>query len=295
MMSSLLGMIGGMIVGLFGPRQNPLNHAVRTGNLAKTMDLVQKGHSINGPDVFDTPLVFMDTPLQIAINNGDKKIFNFFLNNCEMDYSESLRLASEIGQKAIEDLIVAKVISPDHNRDGYTRFHLAAQTGNEEMMRELLSRGADGINQATSYGYAPLHLAVRYGHHAMAKLLLEHGADANKLMAFNGLEASELWMTPIHTLIEYRRNDAPMLELLLDHGAAVSDGFVRYAEMYRVSAPICAAMNSEAETRARWTLIRSAWVGAVVRAPQVFYAGGGSAGASDSRLREPSPTQVQPF
>ncbi len=282
-MSSLLGMIGGMIGGLFGSRphigQNPLNHAVRAGNLAKTMDLVREGHSINEEDVN------MYTPLEIAIRKGHREIFDFFLmNNCKMDYSEALDLATKIGQEAIRDLIVAKVMSSDHNRDGYTPFHLAAQTGNEEMMRELLSRGADDINQATSYGYAPLHLAVKYGHHAVAKLLLEHGADVNKIVTIRGIQSCQ---TSLHTVIEYRREDVHMMKLLLDHGAAVSDEIREFATIF--GARELLTLMDPAAIEERGTGARAA--------PQppstalVVYAGGASAGASDPHPSATGPQQ----
>ncbi len=383
-MSSLLAMIG-RCFGAIPPRgEDPLTRAVRTGNLAKTRDLVVLApHRINLKDFY-----WKKTPLEIAIIQGHLEIFDFFLmNNCEMDYSYALDLATKIGQEAIRDLIVAKVMSHAPNRDGYTPFHLAAQTGDETMMRELLSHGTHGINQLNARGYPPLHLAIRYKHHTVAKLLLEHhteanhlithalelaretgqkatedlivakvislrpsskygenpfhiaaevgheammrellshgthginqvnargypplhfallfrhydmaelllehGADANQFITVEGLKP---WKTPLHMLIEEGLVDLSMVKLLLDHGAAIPDGFLEFAAIFRAQGLLLPLITEEAtQARARWTPIRQAWMSAVMRAPQsrtVFYAGGGSAGASDAP-RHPSAT-----
>lgn len=60
--------------------------------------------------------------------------------------------------------------------EGYTPLHLAAAHGQLEIIRLLLSKGADLKAESTD-GSTPLHMAVQAGHLSGTKMLLEHGAS----------------------------------------------------------------------------------------------------------------------
>jgi ankyrin repeat protein len=62
------------------------------------------------------------------------------------------------------------------NEVGETDLYVAVQAGNEEMVRLLLSSGADP-NQKTSYGCPPSHRAADSGEAGILRLLLDTGAD----------------------------------------------------------------------------------------------------------------------
>ncbi|KAN0114628.1 Ankyrin repeat-containing domain protein [Hyaloscypha variabilis] len=62
------------------------------------------------------------------------------------------------------------------NEAGETDLYVAVQAGNEEIVRFLLSCGADP-NQKTSYGDPPSHRAAASGKAAILRLLLDAGAD----------------------------------------------------------------------------------------------------------------------
>ncbi len=177
--------------------------------------------------------------------------------------------------------------------------------------RELLAAGADVNQQADEDGNTPLHLAIEKRQIAMVKLLLDGGADTNITNKYDYTVlrvAVNCAMTDIINLNSVLRqpeqNEEAMsiwtertkltkeiLRLLLDHGADVHHvnifSGLSVLQVVRdtrlVDEYLAAFIIKQLEARTRWTEIRRAWVGAVVRAPQVFYAGGGSAGPSNKR------------
>ncbi|KAG2630533.1 hypothetical protein PVAP13_3KG531100 [Panicum virgatum] len=64
--------------------------------------------------------------------------------------------------------------------EGQTTLHNAAQTGHNEAVILLLSRGVD-VDPINYRGGTPLHLAAGMGHDQAVKALLEHGADPNRV------------------------------------------------------------------------------------------------------------------
>ena len=67
-----------------------------------------------------------------------------------------------------------------NTRDGrpstYAMLHIATSNGREEMVRELLERGAS-INLQNSFGVTALVAAACFGHHSILFLLLQHSAN----------------------------------------------------------------------------------------------------------------------
>ncbi|RZF34001.1 hypothetical protein LSTR_LSTR016335 [Laodelphax striatellus] len=61
---------------------------------------------------------------------------------------------------------------------GYTPLHVACHFGQLNMVRFLLSQGAN-VGACTSLGYTPLHQAAQQGHSLIITLLLEHHANPN--------------------------------------------------------------------------------------------------------------------
>jgi len=113
---------------------------------------------------------------------------------------------------------------------GKTPLHWAAQKGDEEAVRLLLSKGAD-INafwadvllwdwgKPTEYFQwrTPLHQAILYGHTGIVRVLIDHGADVNACKK-DPIAGKRLWVeTPLGTAIMYGGGE--MARLLLDAGA----------------------------------------------------------------------------
>ena len=61
--------------------------------------------------------------------------------------------------------------------NGYTPLHMAAKSGQEDVVEMLLHSGAD-VNAATpNIGVTPLHLAALYGLTGVVKILLDVGGN----------------------------------------------------------------------------------------------------------------------
>ncbi|MCB4457420.1 ankyrin repeat domain-containing protein [Leisingera sp. McT4-56] len=95
--------------------------------------------------------------------------------------------------------------------------YFAAQRGQEEAVRYLLSAGAFP-DSATDFGTA-LGIAARNNHTGIVSILLEAGADPN-------LPGGEDLLMPLHQAAE--RGAVEAARLLLGHGADVNAGAVRY-------------------------------------------------------------------
>jgi ankyrin repeat protein len=103
----------------------------------------------------------------------------------------------------VEKLLAHHADVNQQDADGDTALHGAAQTGNVEIMRLLLDKGA-APNVKNKQGGTPLMWAAVYGHQDAARLLLNRGADVS-LKDNDGITAAE-WAA---------RNKRESVELLL--------------------------------------------------------------------------------
>ncbi|MCU0917678.1 MAG: ankyrin repeat domain-containing protein, partial [Planctomycetes bacterium] len=114
----------------------------------------------------------------------------------------------------------------------------AAATGNLDLLRRILARGASpgAINRTDPYGYGPLQLAAQHGHCEALALLLDHGGDVN-------LRRGSSCNTPLIMAASYGRADC--CRLLLDRGARASD--TGYFGGTQHTALQCAAQSGHGE------------------------------------------------
>jgi ankyrin repeat protein len=79
------------------------------------------------------------------------------------------------------------------NRPGWTPLHYAAASGDEDIARLLIKRGArvDAVSPPASGSYTPLMMAAREGHPDMVDFLTRQGANP-ALRNSEGLTAAQL-------------------------------------------------------------------------------------------------------
>lgn len=92
---------------------------------------------------------------------------------------------------------------------GYTALHRASSLGHIEIVRFLISRGADVNSRANDE--TPLYIAARYGNVEIAELLIKAGADPNARDDCNS--------TPLHEAVT---SGPEMIRLLVSAGADVN-------------------------------------------------------------------------
>eukprot|EP00009_Paramoeba_aestuarina_P017922 CAMPEP_0201528256 /NCGR_PEP_ID=MMETSP0161_2-20130828/37783_1 /ASSEMBLY_ACC=CAM_ASM_000251 /TAXON_ID=180227 /ORGANISM="Neoparamoeba aestuarina, Strain SoJaBio B1-5/56/2" /LENGTH=331 /DNA_ID=CAMNT_0047929457 /DNA_START=215 /DNA_END=1206 /DNA_ORIENTATION=+ len=94
--------------------------------------------------------------------------------------------------------------------DGETPLHCAAEGGHIELVKILLSKGAD-INAKTKFGTTPLHCAAWQGDSKMVSVLLAHGANLRLENTYGEV--------PFHCAA--REGKVSVVDLLLRQGANI--------------------------------------------------------------------------
>ena len=134
--------------------------------------------------------VCVDTPLHAAASDGHYEVVEYLL---------------QVGALAT---INAK------SKDGWTATWKGARGGHLEVVRILVSKGAD-TNLADNEGLTPLNVAAESGHLQVAQVLLDNHADVNQ--ASNGNITPLAAATASSRLAE--KPQMAMLLCLLEHGA----------------------------------------------------------------------------
>jgi len=155
----------------------PLDHACgRNKAVGKQLAelLLAKGAEVNPKNADSTPLswaVASDNTELVALlleRGADPKARGGYI----------LRSAADRGDTEIAAMLIAHGADPKAMSDGTTPLHDAAQNGREEVMKLLLSKGAD-INARQNDGTTPLLYAAGRGQKGCVEILLANGADVN--------------------------------------------------------------------------------------------------------------------
>ena len=204
----------------------PFHWAVMTRNLELIDSLLQRGADINverhdgarplqlvnGDYNYrgwrDVPKEVTTTPIEVAKLLFQRGVYT------DMSCAAALGNLARVKQLADEDpsLVNRSAKYVTYYIGSGTPLHNAASRGHMEIVKFLLSRGADpnlreeGI---APYGRA-LYSAVYDGHFEIAKLLLEHGANPNQPVESSADALS----------IALMKDNQPMVDLLTSHGAS---------------------------------------------------------------------------
>jgi len=166
------------------------------------------------------------SPLWMASHNGYVDIVKLLLDKgADIDVKSVIYGASTLqtvvdkliklilGKEAEEDIkkIEADIMWLLHNDT--TALMMASKNGHAEIVRLLLSRGAEINMQTTNCGKTALMFASRGGHLETVKLLLDSGADVNVQKTDDGATA---------LLMATKNGHTEVVRLLLSKGAQVN-------------------------------------------------------------------------
>jgi ankyrin repeat protein len=136
--------------------------------------------------------------LVIAAREGSMRVLRTLLDQpgiqldaTAMNGNTALMMAAFKRNRQAAEALIARGAAV--NRPGWTPLHYAAASGDEDVARLLIKRGAklDAVSPPASGSYTPLMMAAREGHPDMVAFLTEQGANP-KLTNSEGLTAAQI-------------------------------------------------------------------------------------------------------
>jgi ankyrin repeat protein len=104
------------------------------------------------------------------------------------------------------------VVSSHHNTMDYKAVDAAAEGGNLEALKTILTRDPTLLRSKEWGDLTPLHLAVLHNHKDVVEYLLAQGSDVNA--------KTSTGITPLHEAAQ--NGNEEIIELLLEHAANVN-------------------------------------------------------------------------
>jgi ankyrin repeat protein len=161
--------------------------AANHGNVEMMQHLWQKGAVINVPDDHGS------TPLCVAASSGMPEAVKFLIQHGAdvhakiYDDRKAINLAANFGCSESVELLIKAGTDPDYSGSaGYTPLMVAAENGNQQLIKTLCTNGADvnakhnGNGMYSAFkGMTPLVFAITAGFVNASKVLIEHGAEVN--------------------------------------------------------------------------------------------------------------------
>lgn len=127
----------------------------------------------------------------------------------------TIREAIRNGDKtAVEEFIAQRGRINGRDRFGLTALHWAAWYGEIDIVKLLLSRGADIHAKCKEGGMTALHYAAAYGQKEVAELLITKGANVNAKNVYG--------VTPLASTAMGRGESRAVAELLIANGADIN-------------------------------------------------------------------------
>ncbi|XP_046383814.1 ankyrin-3-like [Ischnura elegans] len=207
----------------------PLHVAVALGSFEVVKILLDRGARVNSSDEKG------DTPLHVAARRKNLEVIKLLVESGahinELNYDEKspiiflleracfhaadylIKHGADVNNESVSDCI-----------DDYSPIHLAVQKGSMEMVKLLLSKGAE-IN-SLGKGKTPLHIATHNGYPPMVELLLDHGADVNSVCK------SKQNKDYTALLIAIEKGNDEVVTLLMNGGANVNECVGGYTPLH---------------------------------------------------------------
>ncbi|MBZ6374535.1 MAG: ankyrin repeat domain-containing protein [Kocuria palustris] len=225
-------------------KEHPISYAAAQGHLNIVEHLLDLGVDINYRDADGL------TPLALAAREGHFALVRALLDRGAKQLSKDkmgqypLAQAASRGHHSIEDYLFEKLRQYPHGKtnpelDLYWMLKYAAERGDDDRIRYLLSQGADVNFQLPIESQSPLCGALDLAPLPLSttKLLLEAGADPNRKPSRSinyqpGRPSKSL--APL-TLAMHRDDSFSLIKLLIQYGADAEDQSLalRIAIQYR--------------------------------------------------------------
>ena len=162
-----------------------LDAAASLGQIGTTEYLIRKGANVNLQNDGETRLLTaaykgQNQILEILINNGADINHKRFRGASALHEAVANVSAENLNRKiaVLETLLSHGIDIETADEDGHTALHCAALSGNLEMAKILINKGAS-VNAKNNWADSPLDSAASGGHLEMAKLMLEKGTKVN--------------------------------------------------------------------------------------------------------------------
>jgi ankyrin repeat protein len=184
---------GAALAATTGEQTASFFRAVQTDDASTVKSMLAKGFDPNRQNP-----VGGEPALVLALREGSMRVFQVLLDHPGIQLeapaangNTALMMAAFKRNRPAAEALVARGAAV--NRPGWTPLHYAAASGDEDIARLLIKRGAkvDALSPPASGAYTPLMMAAREGHPDMAAFLTSQGANP-KLTNTEGLNAAQL-------------------------------------------------------------------------------------------------------
>lgn len=153
-------------------------------NLKKVEELLKAGFDVNAPigcgtfNALDGAVLKQNLEMvQLLLAHGAKPKGNALISACSIP-NQNVEIVKAL-LDAGANVNYRDYYDKSNPKHFTTAIHQAAVTGNEKLVRLLLSQKNILINESDSYGKTPLMIAVQNGHSDVVNMLIKAGADPN--------------------------------------------------------------------------------------------------------------------
>ncbi|KAH7842571.1 hypothetical protein Vadar_006805 [Vaccinium darrowii] len=210
--------------------ENPLHIAAREKKFDVVEALIKRAKELDDQDpesggktrqeLLRAINVDGDTALHLAVREEDDKIVKLLVEE-DPDFKHPLNKAEETplylaaerryGDSMVKSILASKILPGCTGPSGRTALHAAAIFGNTAIIKMLLERYENLIDEPDTEGWTPLHYAARrYNSNIAGKLL-----EKNKSIGYTCTSQKHDESTALH--IAAARDNEEVIEEILDH------------------------------------------------------------------------------